>query len=116
MYGYPNIGTDLALGTRTIFASIPYFLDGFVTSITDAVAGDRGSGHLPDQRSGRVLPRHWSRSPVTSASRSTQAIARVVAHLTGAGTIPPQDQPLPPPAAGSPSPAQLLLLPAAAVA
>ena len=46
----------------------------------------------------------------------TQAIARVVARLTGAGTIAPTDPPLPPPAAGSPSPAQLLLLPAAAVA
>lgn len=34
MYGYPSIGTDLALGTRTIFASIPYFIDGFVSSIT----------------------------------------------------------------------------------
>ena len=43
---------------------------------------------------------------------ATQAIARVVAYLTGAGTIPPSEQPLPPPAAGTPSPVQALLLPA----
>ncbi len=34
MYGYPNIGTDFALGVRTIFGAVPYFLNGFVTSIT----------------------------------------------------------------------------------
>jgi len=39
MYGYPNIGTDVALSARTIFASVPYFLDGFVTDITTQLQG-----------------------------------------------------------------------------
>jgi hypothetical protein len=34
MYGYPNIGTDVALGIRTVVGSVPYFLDGFVNTIT----------------------------------------------------------------------------------
>ena len=33
MNGYPNIGDDIALGARTIFASIPYF----VVQITDSI-------------------------------------------------------------------------------
>ena len=35
----------------------------------------------------------------------TQAIAGVVARLTGSGVIPPTDQPLPPPTSASLSPA-----------
>ena len=114
-YGYPNIGTDLALGTRTIFASVPYFLDGFVTSVTDQLQG------IVDQNIFLISALAGVTKALVQITGDlgvavTQAIARVVAHLTGAGTIPPSDPPLPPPAAGSPSPAQLLLLPAAAVA
>jgi arylsulfatase A-like enzyme len=115
MYGYPNIGTDVALGVRTIFASVPYFLDGFVTSVTSQlhaiaeqdiflISALAGIAEALVQITGDI------------GVAVTQAIARVVARLTGAGTIPPSDDPLPPPAAGSPSPAQLLLLPAAALA
>ena len=35
--GYPNIGTDLSLGARTIFASIPYFVVQFTDSATSAL-------------------------------------------------------------------------------
>jgi len=99
MYGYPDIGTDIALGARTIFASIPYFLDGFVTTVTDQlqaivdqdiflISALAGLTELAVQFTGDVLV------------GVTQAIARVVATLTGAGVIAPTDPPLPaPPAA-----------------
>lgn len=111
MYGYPNIGTDLALGTRTIFASIPYFLDGFVTSVADQLQG------IVDQHIFLISALAGVAKAVVQITgdigvAATQAVARVVAYLTGAGTIPPSEQPLPPPAAGSPSPVQALLLPA----
>jgi hypothetical protein len=98
--GYPNIGTDIALGARTIFASIPYFLNGFVESITGQlqaivdqdiflISGLAGVTEFLVQITGDVLV------------ATTQAIARVVATLTGSGTIPPKDPPLPVPPANS---------------
>ena len=99
-FGYPNIGTDIALGIRTIFGSIPYFLDGFVTTITGQlqsiveqdiflVSALAGAAEFLVQITGDVLV------------FTTQAVARVVAYLTGAGTIPPTDLPLTPPPADS---------------
>ncbi len=107
MYGYPNIGTDIALGVRTVFASVPYFLNGFVETITgqlqsivDAdiflVSALAGVAEFVVQITGDILV------------GSTQFIADVVGYLTGAGVIPPSDPPLPPPSAAS-------LLPAAAL-
>ena len=109
MYGYPNIGDDIALGVRTVFASIPYFLDGFVNTVTgqlqDIVDADiflvsalAGVAEFVVQIVGDILV------------GTTQAIARVVATLTGSGVIPPSDPPLPPP-----SSAVLLPVPPAAV-
>ena len=109
MYGYPNIGTDIALGTRTIFASVPYFIDGFVTSITAQLQS------IVDQQIFIIS----TLAGVTEVAVQllgdglvgvTQALARVVATLTGAGTIAPTDPPLPaPPVAAWPK------LPAAAL-
>ena len=99
MYGYPDIGTNIALGVRTVFASIPYFLDGFVTSIAGQlqaivdqdiflISALAGLTELAVQFTGDILV------------GVTQAIARVVATLTGSGVIAPTDPPLPvPPAA-----------------
>ncbi len=98
MYGYPNIGTDIALGTRTIFASVPYFIDGFITSITGQLQS------IVDQDIFIIS----TLAGVTEAAVQfigdglvgvTQALARVVAHLTGAGVIAPTDPPLPAPTA-----------------
>lgn len=105
MYGYPNIGTDIALSTRTIFASIPYFIDGFVTDINDQIQ------KIVDLDifliSGLAEVTQWIiQFNGDLAVGVTQALARVVAHLTGAGTIAPTDPPLPPPPANS----DLLLL------
>ena len=100
MYGYPNIGTDLALGVRTVFASVPYFL-GIITNtitaqlqaIVDAdiflISPLVGLAEFVVQVSGDILV------------AVTQAVARVVATLTGSGVIPPTDDPLPPPPADS---------------
>lgn len=100
MYGYPNIGTDIALGIRTIATSVPYYIDGFVTAITGQlqsivnqdifiISALAGFTELAVQFLGDGLV------------GVTQALARVVAHLTGAGTIAPADPPLPAPPAGA---------------
>ena len=91
MYGYPDIGTNIALGVRTVFASIPYFLDGFVTSIAGQlqaivdqdiflISALAGLTELAVQFTGDILV------------GVTQAIARVVATLTGSGVIAPTDE------------------------
>ncbi len=109
MYGYPNIGTDIALGVRTIFASVPYFIDGAVNAVTAQlqsivnqdiflISALAGFTELAVQFVGDGLV------------AVTQALARVVANLTGAGVIAPTDPPLPTPPAGA-----LPLLPVAAL-
>ena len=109
MYGYPNIGTDIALGVRTIFASVPYFIDGAVNAVTAQlqsivnqdiflISALAGFTEVAVQFVGDGLV------------AVTQALARVVANLTGAGVIAPTDPPLPTPPAGA-----LALLPVAAL-
>lgn len=39
MYGYPDIGTQLALGLRTIVTSVPYFVFGITNELTSALQG-----------------------------------------------------------------------------
>lgn len=108
MYGYPNIGTDIALGTRTVFASVPYYIDLIVTAVNTQlrsivnqdifiVSALAGVTELAVQFVGDGLV------------AVTQALARVVARLTGSGVIAPTDPPLPTPPAGA-----LPRLPAAA--
>jgi hypothetical protein len=99
-FGYPNVGTDIALGVRTVFGSIPYFLDIFVNDITAQlqaivdqdiflISALVGVAEFLVQITGDVLV------------FTTQAVARVVGYLTGSGVIAPTDPPLPPPPAGS---------------
>ncbi len=102
MYGYPNIGTDIALGVRTVFASVPYFIDGFVTSITGQLQS------IVDQQIFIISAlAGLTEAAVQFAGDGlvavTQALARVVATLTGSGVIAPSDPPLPaPPTAALP--------------
>ncbi|WP_328350423.1 alkaline phosphatase family protein [Mycobacterium sp. NBC_00419] len=110
MYGYPNIGIDLALGVRTVFASIPYFLDGFVTSITAQLQG------IVDQDIFLISALAGIAEALVKITGdivvgTTQALARVVARATGSGVIAPTDPPLPPPpgAAVVPTPTPVLL-------
>ncbi len=39
MYGYPDIGTQLALGLRTIVTSVPYFVFGITNELASALQG-----------------------------------------------------------------------------
>lgn len=110
MYGYPNIGIDIALGVRTVFASIPYFLNNFVTSITDQLQG------IVDQDIFLISALAGIAEALVKITGdivvgTTQALARVVARATGSGVIAPTDPPLPPPpgAAVVPNPAPVLL-------
>ena len=100
MYGYPNIGTDLALGVRTVFASVPYFLGIITNTITAQLQA------IVDADIFLISPLVGLVEFVVQVSGDilvgvTQAVARVVAYLTGAGTIPPTDLPLTPPPADS---------------
>ncbi len=92
-YGYPNIGVDIALGTRTVFATVPYLIDGFITNVVNQLQAivDKDIFLI----SGLADITKW----IVQFNGNlmvgvTEAVARVVAHLTGAGTIPPSDPPL----------------------
>jgi len=111
MYGYPNIGTDLALGVRTVFASVPYFLGIITNTITAQLQA------LVDQEIFLISAFAQGAQFVVQLSGDvlvavTQAVARVVATLTGSGVIAPTDPPLPAPPADS---VRLPMLPAAAL-
>lgn len=98
MFGYPNIGNDIALGVRTVFATVPYVLNGWVTDINSflqtIVDQDifliSGLAELTQQVVG------FSGGLVVDA---TDLLARGVGYLTGSGVIAPTDPPLPAPAA-----------------
>ena len=110
MYGYPNIGTDVALGVRTVFASVPYFLGIITNTITEQLQA------IVDADIFLISPLVGLAEFVVQVTGDilvgvTQAIARVVATLTGSGVIAPTDDPLPPPPADSV--AVPVLLPAA---
>lgn len=100
MYGYPNIGTDIALGTRTIFASVPYFINGAVTAVTAQLQAivDQQIFIISALAGFTELAVQFVGDGLVGV---TQALARVVAHLTGAGVIAPTDPPLPTPPAGA---------------
>jgi hypothetical protein len=111
MYGYPNIGTDVALGVRTVVASVPYFLDIITNTITAQLQA------IVDQQIFLISALAQGAQFVVQLSGDvlvgvTQAVARVVATLTGSGVIAPTDPPLPAPPADS---VRLPMLPAAAL-
>jgi hypothetical protein len=88
MYGYPDIVTNVALSLRTIFATIPYYVDLGTNAITAQLQG------VVDQQIFLV-------STLAAVAKvgvqiggdvlyaATNAVAQVVARLTGAGVIPP---------------------------
>jgi len=111
MYGYPNIGIDVALGVRTIVASVPYFLGIITNSVTAQLQT------IVDQQIFLISTLAQGAQFVVQLTGDTlvavtQAVARAVGYLTGAGTIPPTDAPLPAPSANS---VRLPVLPAAAL-
>ena len=111
MYGYPNIGIDVALGVRTIVASVPYFL-GIITNTVTAqlqTIVDQQIFLISTLAQGAQFVVQLTGDALVAV---TQAVARTVGYLTGAGTIPPTDAPLPAPSANS---VRLPVLPAAAL-
>jgi len=100
MYGYPNIGIDVALGTRTVFATVPYLIDGLVTSINSFLQGivDKDIFLI----SGLADFTKWIiQFNGDLAVGVTQAVAVAIARLTGSGVIAPTDPPLAPAPANS---------------
>ena len=100
LYGYPDPITDFALSVRTVFGAIPYFLDGFVVEITGALQSVVKQEIFLISTLAQVA--EFAVDFVGGALVGvTQAIAGVVARLTGSGVIAPTDPPLPPPPADS---------------
>ncbi|OKH84173.1 hypothetical protein EB75_06735 [Mycobacterium sp. ST-F2] len=97
-YGYPNIGTDLTLGIRTVFASVPYFLNqGFdaVTAQLESIA-DKNIFVISPLAQVAIVPVKVIGSLAYAA---TNVVAQVVARLTGvtgASLVPIFMPPLPP--------------------
>lgn len=111
MYGYPNIGIDVALGVRTVFASVPYFAGIIIESVTAQLQAivDKQIFLISALAQGAQFVVQLTGDALVAV---TQVAARAVGQLTGAGTIPPSDPPLPVPSAGS---VPLPMLPAAAL-
>ena len=104
MYGYPDPITDFVLSLRTVVGAVPYFLNLGVGAVTDLLQS------VVDQDIFLVSTLAGVAEFVVGAVGGalvdvTQAIAGVVARLTGSGVIPPTDPPLPPPTSASLSPA-----------
>lgn len=100
MYGYPNIGNDITLAIRTVFTSVPYFLDKFVTQI------DTYLQSIVDQDIFLISGLAEFAQQVNDffgglLVDATNTLARGVAYLTGVGVIDPTDPPLPPPPGGA---------------
>ncbi|MEB3020147.1 alkaline phosphatase family protein [[Mycobacterium] crassicus] len=94
MFGYPNIGNDITLGIRTVFASVPYFLNGWIEDF------DKYLQSIIDQDifliSALAEGTQWVVNTVGGAVVDvTNSIALGVGYLTGAGVIAPTDAPLP---------------------
>jgi len=96
MYGYPNIGNDLALGLRTVVATVPYVINGWVADIDKFLQG------IVDQDifliSGLAQVAQQINDFFGGLSvDALQLVAHGVGYLTGSGVIAPTDPPLPPP-------------------
>jgi hypothetical protein len=88
MYGWPDIQTNVALTVRTVFATIPYYVDSLVTSITtelQAVA-DAGIFLVSGLAAVAIIPVQLVGGALYAV---TDAVAQIVGRLTGAGVIPP---------------------------
>ena len=104
MYGFPDSITDFALSMRTVFGAVPYFLNGFVEDISEFLQGVVDQEILLISTLAQVA--EFAVDFIGGALVDvTQAIAGVVATLTGSGVIPPSDPPLPPPSGASLPPA-----------
>ncbi|MBX7434609.1 alkaline phosphatase family protein [Mycobacterium sp. Y57] len=81
-YGYPDIGTELALGARTIFATLPYWVFGFTNGIVDDLqsVADEDIPVVSQLAVLAIVPVKIIGGLVYAA---TNTIAQIVAWLTG---------------------------------
>ncbi|MET0897195.1 MAG: alkaline phosphatase family protein [Mycobacterium sp.] len=88
MYGWPDIQTNVALSVRTVFATIPYYVDSFVTSITTELESVAGQGIflISGLAAVAIIPVQLVGGALYAV---TDAVAQLVGRLTGAGVIPP---------------------------
>ncbi|MBB3604927.1 hypothetical protein FHT40_004611 [Mycolicibacterium sp. BK556] len=93
--GWPDIQTNVALSVRTIFASIPYFLNGGITSITAAMQGIVDDNIFLISQLAEVAKVVVQVLGNVSVS-ATQALAQLIAWTTGVDIFNP-GHPLPPP-------------------
>lgn len=91
-YGWPDPVTTLALSVRTVFASIPYFVDDFTNQITDLLQGivEQDIVLVSALAAIAVIPVQFVGAVLYAV---TDFIAQIVARLTGAGVIPPSKAP-----------------------
>ena len=97
-YGYPNIGTDLTLGVRTVAASVPYFLNQAFDQVTAQLES------IAAQHIFIISPLAQAMTvPVQLVGdlsyAATNVVAQIVARLTGvtgASLVPIFMPPLPP--------------------
>ncbi|GAA3529926.1 hypothetical protein GCM10023077_04600 [Mycolicibacterium helvum] len=106
--GWPDIATNVALSVRTIFASIPYFLDGGITTINATLQG------IVDQNIFLISQLAAVSAAVVQVLgnvgvSATSLIAELVAWMTGVDIF-SQGHPLPPPSgAAEPSAPSVLV-------
>ena len=82
MYGYPDIGTELALDTRTIVTAIPYYVFTLTNQLTSALQGiaDQGIFLISLLANVAILPVQLIGDLTYVA---TNFVAQIVAGLTG---------------------------------
>ncbi|UXA10802.1 alkaline phosphatase family protein [Mycobacterium sp. SMC-8] len=81
-YGYPDIGTNLALGARTIFASVPYYVDMLTNGITASLQSivDQDIFLISTLAALAIIP---VRIVGGLTYVGTNVVAQIVARLTG---------------------------------
>ncbi|CAJ1505729.1 alkaline phosphatase family protein [[Mycobacterium] kokjensenii] len=94
MFGYPNIGNDITLGIRTVFGSVPYFIDKFMTMIDGYLQSVVDEDIFLVSDLAEVAQQINGFFGGLSVD-VTNAVAMGVAHLLGSGVIAPTDDPLP---------------------
>lgn len=97
MYGYPDIGTNIALSVRTIAATIPYYVDNIVNGITSGLQSlaDQGLFLISPLAKLAIIP---VKLVGDIAYVATNVVAQIIARLTGVegASIFPLVRPAPP--------------------
>ena len=105
-YGYPNIGTDLSLGLRTVAATVPYLVDQFTTELVGGLQSVAAKNIFLVSPVAQVMT-----VPVKLVGdliyAATNVVAQVIAGLTGVtgASIFPLFVPALPPLVGTEDPA-----------